>query len=340
MLVNLASKVIAKIKEELRPEDNINQKSAGLILKLIKNSKVDHRRVLGVGLGVDDSARTDTLQEYPSYESIVRAAQEDKIKVFCIDGPPALYFLYKLNLEQDYRQTAPLYTGQFHRAVPKGRKDLLTVVEKGFAKISRRERDQIEKRWLGAPIFLPHYLPYVFYLIGAFAILGVILMLWNHTLRRKVTQKTALLRETIDALRKSGEEQRRDREDAERSAEEMAVIAEIGRVIGSSLEIDDVYERFAAEARKLIPFDRIAVNLHSLHEENVRMAYTFGEDVPGRRPGDLFPLKNSVSEVLAKTRAGLLRHLNNIEEMQQQFPDRHLRRHSGDHEFLVKRVLS
>ena len=55
----------------------------------------------------------------------------------------------------------------------------------------------------------------------------------------------------------------------------MAVIAEIGRLISSTLDIDEVYERFAAEAKKLIPFDRLAVNLHSPHEENVNVRLRF-----------------------------------------------------------------
>ncbi len=66
----------------------------------------------------------------------------------------------------------------------------------------------------------------------------------------------------ITERKRAEEEQRRDRETAERMAEEMTIIAEIGQVIGSTLDIDEVYERFAAEARKLIPFDRLAVNLH------------------------------------------------------------------------------
>ncbi|MBU1965380.1 MAG: hypothetical protein KKD24_06155, partial [Proteobacteria bacterium] len=55
-------------------------------------------------------------------------------------------------------------------------------------------------------------------------------------------------------LQRAEEEQRRNRETAERLAEETAVIADIGRLIGSTLDIDEVYERFAAEVRKLIPF--------------------------------------------------------------------------------------
>jgi PAS domain S-box-containing protein/putative nucleotidyltransferase with HDIG domain len=145
-----------------------------------------------------------TLLEYPSYESIVRDAAKQKIKIFCIDSPPAHYYLAKMNLEQQYRYTAPLYTGQFHRAVHKERKDLLTVVEEGFSKISRKEHEEIEKRWRGSPIVGP-YLTYLFYLIGVLVILGAILLLWNHTLRRKVTQKTAQLQEAFKALEKSEE---------------------------------------------------------------------------------------------------------------------------------------
>ena len=150
----------------------------------------------------------NTLQEFPNYESIIRSAMEQKVKIFCIDAPPALYYLYKMNLEKDYRYTDPLYTGQFHRAVPKERKDLLAIVESGFAGISQKEHEQIRKRWLGASIPITHYLAYIFYMMGTLVLLGGILMLWNYTLRRKVTRKTVQLSETIDALQKSEEKYR------------------------------------------------------------------------------------------------------------------------------------
>ncbi|MDP3286108.1 MAG: transporter substrate-binding domain-containing protein [Desulfobacterales bacterium] len=149
-----------------------------------------------------------TLQEFPSYESIIRSAMEQKVRVFCIDAPPAFYYLYKMNLEKDYRHTEPLYTGQFHRAVPKNRKDLLAVVENGFAGISQKEYEEIRKKWFGASIPITRYLAYIFYLMGALVLLGGILLLWNRTLRRKVTQKTAQLSETINALQKSEEKYR------------------------------------------------------------------------------------------------------------------------------------
>jgi len=149
-----------------------------------------------------------TLQEFPSYESIIRAATEQKVKVFCIDAPPAFYYLNKMNIAKDYRHTKPLYTGQFHRAVQIERKDLLSAVESGFAGISQKEYEEINKRWLGAPIPVTRYLAYVFYIMGAFVLLGAILLLWNYTLRRKVTRKTLQLNESIDALQKSEEKYR------------------------------------------------------------------------------------------------------------------------------------
>lgn len=112
-----------------------------------------------------------------------------------------------------------------------------------------------------------------------------------------------------------------EKEEAKHLAVEAAVIAEIGQIISSTLNIDEVYELFALEVKKMISFDRLAVNLHSPHEENIKVAYIFGEAIPGRNKGESFPLKGSVSEVLTKTRAGLYRHSKNIEEMNRDFPN-------------------
>jgi PAS domain S-box-containing protein len=103
--------------------------------------------------------------------------------------------------------------------------------------------------------------------------------------------------------------------------QEKTILADIGRLIGSTLNIDEVYDRFAAEVGKLISFDRLAVNLHNIHEENVKVAYVSGEEIPGRRKGELFPFKDSLSEVLTKTKAGLYTHPKSVEEMHLHFPD-------------------
>ncbi|MDP1992491.1 MAG: response regulator [Syntrophales bacterium] len=120
--------------------------------------------------------------------------------------------------------------------------------------------------------------------------------------------------------KKAEEEQRRNREKAERLAEEVAVIAEIGRLIGSTLDIEEVYERFAAEAHKLIPFDNLMVNLIKPQENVLGIAYVSGMDIPARRKGDQIPFRGSVCEVIARSRKGILFMSDSGEEMIKTFP--------------------
>jgi two-component system, cell cycle sensor histidine kinase and response regulator CckA len=143
----------------------------------------------------------------------------------------------------------------------------------------------------------------------------------------ELIEEISALRQRIQEMEQSEsnrnreeEAQRRNREAAERLAEEMAILAEIGRLIGSTLDIDEVYERVAAEARKLIPFDRINVNLNNHDLNTITIAYAFGMDVPGHKPGDSFPLQGSVNEVLERTRTGMLLHPTDIDELKGQHP--------------------
>jgi PAS domain S-box-containing protein len=107
---------------------------------------------------------------------------------------------------------------------------------------------------------------------------------------------------------------------AERLAEETKVIAEIGRLISSTLEIDEVYERFAAEVRKLIPFDRLAINLLNFHDNTVSIAYVFGPDISERMRGDSLPLSGTVSGAVIRTQTGLILNPQNDDKVATQFP--------------------
>ena len=120
--------------------------------------------------------------------------------------------------------------------------------------------------------------------------------------------------------RNAEQEERRQRETAERLARELAVIAEIGRIIGSTLNLDEVYERFAAEVCRLIACDRLAVSLHNLREGTMRFAYVWGTDVAGRRCGDSFPLSGTNNEILIQTRAGFFIHPQGPEEIADRYP--------------------
>jgi diguanylate cyclase (GGDEF)-like protein/PAS domain S-box-containing protein len=144
--------------------------------------------------------------------------------------------------------------------------------------------------------------------------------------KEQLARELSLQRHAMDELkkrdgeRKRMEEHRRNRETAERLAGEIGVIAEIGRVVSSTMNIEEVYERFAAEAKTLIPFDRLVVNLNKHREDERRCAYVSGVDIPGRRPGDSKSLSGSTDDMLVRTRSGIIAQAAGVEEMAARFP--------------------
>lgn len=142
-----------------------------------------------------------TLQLYDNYESIVNAAKDHKVNVFVIDQLPAQYFLNKQGIGSRFRQSAPIDVGQFRRAVRKGNSDLLSLVERGFAKIDAAQIERIKEKWYGAgnPGF-----PYLRY-IGVASVLVLmlvsVLLVWNRALRRAVARHTAALKRSETRLR-------------------------------------------------------------------------------------------------------------------------------------------
>ena len=123
--------------------------------------------------------------------------------------------------------------------------------------------------------------------------------------------------------RRAEEAQRRNREAAERLAEEMAVIAEIGRLIGSTLDIDEVYEHFAVETRKLILFDRLAVSLCNLQKNTIRVTYVSGSSISNRKRGDSHSIAGTFSEEIIHTQTSRLfqpESIDEIDEILARFP--------------------
>jgi PAS domain S-box-containing protein len=91
---------------------------------------------------------------------------------------------------------------------------------------------------------------------------------------------------------------------AKRLAEENELVAEIGRIIGSTLNTEEVYERFAEEATKLIPFDQIAIHLACLEKGYTTIAYNRGVAVPQRKVGEAVSLAGTFTEEVLKNRKG------------------------------------
>lgn len=166
----------------------------------------DVKSLKGLSVGVKrGDADVDFLQkngveylvEYENYEDIILAARERKIKIFVIDKPPGIYYLFKHKIEGEFNFSEPLYYGEFHRAVKKGNLQLLSLIESGFEKISDKEKETIEKRWLGYSLdnrINSRFIKILILIISILAAILVITYVWILLLRRAVRERTLELK--------------------------------------------------------------------------------------------------------------------------------------------------
>ncbi|RPJ04593.1 MAG: HAMP domain-containing protein, partial [Deltaproteobacteria bacterium] len=150
---------------------------------------------------------------------------------------------------------------------------------------------------------------------------------------KSLEQRESERKQAGTALRKSEDE-------AKRLAQENAIMAEIGRIISSTLNIQEVYERFAEEAQKLIPFDRININLISYERSTCTAAYSAGKTASGRQPGDVFPLAGSGTEEVMKTRSGILFGPETRREVADRFPGLLAAFEAGDRSMMTVPLIS
>ena len=118
---------------------------------------------------------------------------------------------------------------------------------------------------------------------------------------------------TEDALHRSELE-------AKRLAAEEAVMANIGRIISSTLRIEEVYDQFAAEVKQVLLFDRISILIAEPLTGRLVIRYTAGEGVPGRDPGDDIPLAGTATEAVMQTGGCLLVQPESIDQLMALYP--------------------
>ena len=129
-------------------------------------------------------------------------------------------------------------------------------------------------------------------------------------------------------------------EETRQLAHENSVVAEIGRVISSSLDVDEVYSHFAGHVRELIPFDRIDVTLPDSAHGTVTHAYTAGAEAPGRRRGDVYPLAGTATEQVFRTQAQMLFNPSDLAEVDRRYPGLKPAFQSGMRSFITTPLIS
>ncbi len=119
--------------------------------------------------------------------------------------------------------------------------------------------------------------------------------------------RPAVLANNVDIteLKEVEEALRRSEEEAKRLAREAAVLAEIGRIISSTLKIEEVYDQFAAKVAQLLPLDRISIHVFHPVEDLAGIVYVSGADVADRRGGDSYAMSAMTREMM-RSRKSLL----------------------------------
>ena len=132
--------------------------------------------------------------------------------------------------------------------------------------------------------------------------------------------KEAALKQRIRELEHVEKALQESEKEARRLAQENDLVAEIGRIISSTLNLDEVYEHFAEKVRQIIPFDSIQINIVNAKDKTRTIRYNSGVQVEGRNIGDVVPLGGSVTERIVATQAGLLVNATNNEELLSRYP--------------------
>lgn len=104
------------------------------------------------------------------------------------------------------------------------------------------------------------------------------------------------------ALRSGMTEQRR-------RTRQQETLSNIARIIGSSLAIDEVYERFAQEVAELIPFDRIVINLIADRPTHMVDSYQSSVvEVPDRAREQAYSVVGTLSQAVIDSQRCIVFH--------------------------------
>ena len=124
----------------------------------------------------------------------------------------------------------------------------------------------------------------------------------------------------ITERKRAEENLKQSEENARQLAQENAMMAEIGRIISSTLDIDEIYESFSEEVRRIIPFDRVVINIIDTEKNTVRNVHMSGKKLQDRNVKDIYPLEGSGNAEMVRTKSTLLIQTEDFSEYKNRFP--------------------
>ena len=83
--------------------------------------------------------------------------------------------------------------------------------------------------------------------------------------------------------------------------EVMDLVDEVARIVTSTLDIDEVNEKFALQVKKLVDLDQMSITLIDYERNNYEIKYLFGEQSPHRSVSATVPLEGATTGQVANT---------------------------------------
>lgn len=121
------------------------------------------------------------------------------------------------------------------------------------------------------------------------------------------------------ADRELADEARRLQSEIKYAGDERAVLAEIGRLVSSSLDIGMVYDQLVEQINQLIPLDSAAIAIADVETDTVTFEHVAGVPLEGFEQGRVIPM-SSFTDADQLARFVLVLDTDLLEEMRTQYP--------------------
>ncbi|WP_338760013.1 EAL domain-containing protein [Massilia sp. METH4] len=153
-------------------------------------------------------ACTDRLQRagvsmriYPTYDGLMAALADRRVKLLCKDEYGANYDLYRLGLHGEYEKAFELGREELHRAVRKGDMATLALVERGMVQITPDEMQALRAKWMNRPLAFARYARPLQQGMALLAGVVLLLVVWLAATRQAVRVRTRELEHEKAQLR-------------------------------------------------------------------------------------------------------------------------------------------
>jgi signal transduction histidine kinase/DNA-binding response OmpR family regulator len=129
----------------------------------------------------------------------------------------------------------------------------------------------------------------------------------NALLERRVEARVKELKQSNDQLVLEVAQRKKLEQELREQMAEMAVADEISRIITSTLDFDQAYEKFALELKKLVSFDLMSISMIEYDSMTLVTSYLYGMERTQDRTGQRTALAGTPADHVLKTGEPLFR---------------------------------